>query len=583
MEVGAGMSAGTSANTTAGTTTRGRAARPLDAGGAAGRTEHAGGSLSGPGRPEAPSRRPALDDRPLREQVRDVLRTRILTGHYPPGHRLVERDQAEELGVSRVPIREALRLLEGEGLISIVPRKGAYVDAVATAGGVGPAGYAGATGAGAHGHATTAPRAAHDLDERPQVAAANQEAVRRIQRGTAWLTRIARACDVVPGLEEGMLLHAGPPLDWHEMGGTMRGAIIGAAMFEGWAGSPEEAVRLADAGRIAFSPNHDHGTVGPMAGIVSPSMQVMVTVNDVFDVTSYAPLSQGTGRTMTMGAYGPDVVESLRWLNTEGARVLDGAIRAVDGVDLKRMMVQALQMGDELHHRNLAASLLFLRSLAAAIAETGGAAAARTLAYLASSSELFLNQAMAACKAMLVPAHGIPHCSLVTALARNGAEFGIHVSGLGDRWFTATAPYGTGVYFPGYGPEDADRDIGDSAITETMGLGAFALAAAPMVTQVVGGSVDASVATTLRMYEITETENEAFRVPAMEMRGLPLGIDIRRVVSTGITPQIDTGIAHRVPGTGQIGNGRSEAPLECFTSALTAFTAALDVDADEAR
>lgn len=537
--------------------------------------------------PDTPATRSVLDDRPLREQVRDVLRARILAGYYRPGFRLVERDQAEELGVSRVPIREALRLLEGEGLISIVPRKGAYVEDVAAP--ASPSGVdvtAGAASGTTSGPASTAgPVAltgpvASALDPDPAVTAANREAVRRIQRGTALLTGIARAGDVVPGLQDRMLLHAGPPLAWSEMGGTMRGAVIGATMFEGWADTPDAAVELADSGAITFSPNHHHGAVGPMAGIISPSMQVLVTVNDVFDVTAYAPLSQGTGRTMTMGAYGPDVLESLRWLNDEGARVLDAAIRAVGGVDLKRLMVRALQMGDELHHRNLAASLLFLRALAQAVSEVGGAAATRTLGYLASNSELFLNQAMAASKAMLVPAHGIPDCSLVTTLARNGAEVGIRVSSLGDRWFTATAPYGTGVYFPGYGPEDADRDIGDSAITETLGLGAFALAAAPMVTQVVGGTVDEAVATTERMYRITEAENEAFRVPAMEMRGLPLGIDIRKVVATGIAPQIDTGISHRVPGNGQIGNGRSEAPIECFALALRAFEARHAVTSD---
>lgn len=402
---------------------------------------------------------------------------------------------------------------------------------------------------------------------------ANAEAVARIQRGTARLTGMRMAGEVVPGLTDKMILHAGPPVRWDRMCGTMRGAVLGTILFERWAANAEEAEQVAASGEITFSPCHHHRSVGPMAGMISRSMAVYTTSNDVFDVETYTTLNMGMGKVLRMGAYGPAVIQKLRWMNGDMASVLADALSASGPIDVKQLMSQALQMGDELHNRNKAGTALFLKTLAPAIAEVGGSEAPHVLAHLGSTDGMFLNNVMAACKAMVEPAHGIPDCSIVSALSRNGYEFGVRVSGLGDQWFTAPSPFVKGVFFPGYGPEDQDRDIGDSSITETVGLGAFAMAGSPMITQLVGGTPKSAIEITDRMYEITETESEMFRMPNMDFRGTPVGIDIRRVVESGIEPEIDTGISHKVPGVGQIGAGLTVAPIECFAKAVVAFAA----------
>ncbi len=400
---------------------------------------------------------------------------------------------------------------------------------------------------------------------------ANAEAVARIQRGTARLTGMKLARDVVPGLTGKMILHAGPPVRWDQMCGTMRGAVIGTIIFERWAESPDDATELAASGDITFSPCHHHRSVGPMAGMISPSMAVYTTVNDVFDVETYTTLNMGLGKVLRMGAYGPDIIDKLRWMNEDMAPVMADALKAHGELDVKQLMVQAMQMGDELHNRNKAASALFLKALGPAIAEVGGSQGPAVLAHLGSSDGMALNNVMAACKAIIEPAHGIEDSTIVTALSRNGFEFGIRVSGLGDQWFTAPSPYVKGVFFPGYGPDDQDRDIGDSAITETCGLGAFAMAGSPMITQLVGGTPKSAIEITQRMYEITATESEVFRIPNLDFRGTPVGIDIRRVVESGLEPEIDTGISHKIPGIGQIGAGLTVAPMECFAKAVVAF------------
>ncbi len=401
--------------------------------------------------------------------------------------------------------------------------------------------------------------------------AANREAISRVQKGTAKLVDVKVARDVVPGMTGKTLLHAGPPVRWENICGTMRGAMIGAMLYEGWAKTPEEATELGASGELTLDSCHHHRAVGPMAGIVSPSMAVQVTVNEVFGREIYTTLNMGLGKVLRMGAYSPDIIEKLRWMNDGLARVLGEALRRSGGLDVKQLMTQALQMGDELHNRNKAATSLMLRFLAPHVADCGGKETRAVLAHLGSSDGMFLNNAMAACKSMLDPARGIEDCTLVTAMARNGYEFGIQVSGLGDRWFTAPSPYVKGVYFPGYSENDADRDIGDSCITETCGLGAFAMAASPAITQLVGGTPASAVEMTLRMYEITEAESEAFRIPGLDFRGSPLGIDIRKVVETGLEPEIDTGISHKIPGIGQIGAGLTVAPISCFAQAVKAF------------
>ncbi|MBI1847024.1 MAG: DUF1116 domain-containing protein [Candidatus Rokubacteria bacterium] len=397
---------------------------------------------------------------------------------------------------------------------------------------------------------------------------ANREALRRVQASTARLTGVALARDVVPGAGDHVVLHAGPPITWERMCGPQRGAVIGACLFEGWAKSADDAIGLAASGALGFDPCHHHRAVGPMAGIVTPSMAVFVVENAAFGTVAHATIHMGLGRVLRMGAYDESVLEKLDFMNRRLAPLLDAAIRRAGGVDLKSTSAQALGMGDEVHNRNKAATALLIRALAPHVAAAGGPDVERAFDFMTTNESFYLPLSMAAAKAALDAAASIAGSTMVTAMARNGTDVGIRVSGTGDRWFTAPAPRVRGVYFPGFGPDDANPDMGDSAITETAGLGAFAMAAAPAIVQFVGGSADLALQTTLDMYEITLGEHEAYKIPALDFRGTPVGIDVRKVVETGITPAINTGIAHKEPGVGQIGAGLTNMAMECFVQAV---------------
>ncbi len=404
------------------------------------------------------------------------------------------------------------------------------------------------------------------------IKAANQECLKKIQESTAILVDIRVARDVVPGMEDFTVFHAGPPLTWDRMCGPVRGAIIGACMFEGWAKTPEDAISIAESGKIRFDSSHHHRAIGPMSGIITPSMQVHVVRNDKYDIETYATLYMGVGKVLRHGAYDDEVVEKLRWMNHELAPLLKEAIHHAGGIDIKNIIAQAVQMGDELHNRNKASNALFLIALVPHLVAVGKQDEVITAVnFIESAGHFVLNSVMAGCKGMLDAGSGIPGSTIVTAIARNGTETGIRVSGTGDQWFTAPAPIIEGVYFPGFGPEDANPDLGDSAITETAGLGSLAMAGAPAVVEYIGGTPQFAVETTLKMSEITATEHETFKIPFLNFRGTPLGIDIRKVVETGITPVINTGIACKRPGVGQIGAGLTAAPMECFVKALEAF------------
>jgi len=401
---------------------------------------------------------------------------------------------------------------------------------------------------------------------------ANMECLKRIQASTAVLVDIRVAREVIPGMGERTVLHAGPPLAWNRMCGPMRGAIIGACMFEGWAKTPDEAVAIAERGELSFDSSHHHRAIGPMSGIITPSMQVHVVRNDAFDLETYSTLYMGVGKVLRHGAYDAEVMKKLQWMNFELAPLLKAAIKNAGGIDIKSIISQAVQMGDELHNRNKASNALFIVALAPhLVAVDGKEEAVRAINFIESAGHFILNCVMAGCKGMLDAGGGIPESTIVTAIARNGTETGIRFSGAGDRWFTAPAPMIEGIYFPGFGPEDANPDLGDSAITETAGLGSLAMAGAPAVVGYIGGSPQFAVETTMKMYEITVSEHETFKLPNLNFRGTPLGIDIRKVVETGITPVINTGIACRRPGVGQIGAGLTAAPMECFVKALEAF------------
>jgi hypothetical protein len=413
---------------------------------------------------------------------------------------------------------------------------------------------------------------------RDVVDAANREAMKRLAAAQPVLVDVRPAIEVIPGMTPTTLLHAGPPLPWDRMSGPVRGAVVGALLYERLADTPQEAERLAGSGRLTFDPCHHHAAVGPMAGITTARMPVMVVENRAAGNRSYSSLNEGLGKALRYGANAPDVVERLRWFEAVLGPALGEVLRKIGGVDIRNLIAQAVQMGDECHNRNRAASALLIKTLAPHVAalDIPPSERERILTFAAGNDHFFLNVGMAACKASLDAAHGVPRSSLVTVMARNGTEFGIRVSGLGDRWFTGPSGTPVGLYFPGFSGEDANPDMGDSAITETAGLGAFAMAGAPAIVQFVGGTPADALGHTRRMYEITLGESETYRLPALDFRGTPTGIDVRLVLQTGILPQINTGIAHRLPGIGQIGAGLVNPPMACFEAAGRALAAELD-------
>ena len=402
---------------------------------------------------------------------------------------------------------------------------------------------------------------------------ANATAAERMMDSRPILRSVAAAREVIPGMDDDLLLHAGPPISWDRMSGPLRGAIIGALIFEGRAGDEAAAVKLAQSGRIRFEPCHDHDAVGPMAGVISPSMAVYVLEDVTHGRKTFSNLNEGYGKVLRYGAFSDEVLQRLRWMNEILGPTIGQALADCEGLDLRATMAEALHMGDEGHNRNKAGSLLFLRFLAPRVARLPLAEAARAevLRFIGENALSILNPVMAACKAMTLAGHDVDGSTVVTVMARNGTDFGIRVSGLGDAWFTAPAAVPVGLYFPGFSEADANPDIGDSAITETAGIGGFAMATAPAIVAFVGGTPRDALNATLEMFEITVTEHKIFTMPALDFRGTPTGIDLRKVVELGITPRINTGIAHRQPGVGQVGAGLVRPPMAMFEQALLAF------------
>lgn len=405
------------------------------------------------------------------------------------------------------------------------------------------------------------------------ISQANRTAVERMTSARPMLRSLARARDVVPGMSDDLILHAGPPIEWERMSGPLRGAVIGALIFEGRARDEAEAVALVERGEVCFEPCHHHSAVGPMAGVTSPSMMVYVVEDSTHGGRSFSNLNEGYGKVLRYGAFNDEVLARLRWMNGTMAPVLAEAISLAGGIDLRALLAEALHMGDEGHNRNKAGSLLFLRQLAPHIAKAASDATVESeiLQFLGGNALSVLNPVMAACKAMADAAHGIEGSTIVSTMARNGTDFGIRVSGLGERWFTAPAMVPDGLYFPGFSSADANPDIGDSTITETAGIGAFAMAAAPAIVTFIGGSPQDALHATLEMYEITAAEHPHFTIPPLGFRGSPVGIDLRKVVELGVTPRVNTGIAHRQAGVGQVGAGLVRPPMAVFEEALVAF------------
>ena len=409
---------------------------------------------------------------------------------------------------------------------------------------------------------------------------ANQWAVEAVLNANPVLIDMDLAINVIPGMTKSTILHAGPPIEWEHMCGPMKGAVIGAIIYEGLAPTPREAEDMAGSGRIHFSSCHDHNAVGPMAGIISASMPVHIVENKTNGNYSYCTVNEGLGKVLRFGSYDTEVLERLRWIRQELFPTLKTVIGRSGGIDLKSLISQALQMGDEGHNRNKAATSLFVRAIAPYFCEADipRDIAGRVLAFLRSNDHYFLNLSMPACKASLDAAYGIPYSSIVTAMARNGVEFGIQISGLPEKqWFTGPAQMLEGLLFPGFKDTDANPDIGDSTITETMGLGGFAMGGAPAIIQFVGGNISDAIAYSTKMYDITWTENSNFSIPNLDFKGTPTGIDICKVVQIGELPIINSGIAHKEAGVGQIGAGLVHPPMQCFEDALLALVDYIEV------
>jgi len=398
---------------------------------------------------------------------------------------------------------------------------------------------------------------------------ANKEAVKKILAGKPKLIGMGKAIDTIPGMKPNLILHAGPPINWERMCGPMRGAVIGALIYEGMANNPEEAEKLAGSGKIEYSPCHEHGAVGPMAGIVSGSMPVFIIKNDEYGNLAYTTQNEGLGKVLRYGAFSEEVIARLRWMESTLYPSLKAAIESLGAIDLRSIIAQALHMGDEVHNRNRAATSLFYRIIAPPIVKTTSdkETAIRVLEFINGNDHFFLNLSMAACKASLDAAKNIPHSSIAIAMARNGTDFGVQLAGTGDKWFVGPAPVPDALFFAGFTKDDANPDIGDSAITETGGLGGFAIASAPAIVGFVGGKAADAVNYTLQMYEITESESESYQIPYLNFRGTPTGIDVVKIVENGITPFIDTGVAHKKAGIGQVGAGVLSAPIEPFIKA----------------
>lgn len=411
------------------------------------------------------------------------------------------------------------------------------------------------------------------LLDNERVDAANAEAMKRMMAARPRLVDVRPAREAIPGFQQNLLLHAGPPIRWERMSGPLRGAILGALLYEGMAADIAEAEKLASSGEITFAPCHHYNAVGPMAGVVSSSMPVQIIEEPVYGNQTFGTLNEGLGKVLRYGANSPEVIAKLRWMEQVLGPALSRAVRATGGVELVSLTAQALQMGDECHNRNKAATTLYAREMAPYLVETGNSSeeTVSVLRYMQGNDFVYLNLAMAMCKALLLAAHDIPFSSVVTTMARNGTDFGIRVSGLGERWFVGPAQKIQGLYFSGFSEQDANPDIGDSAITETAGIGGFAMATAPAIVQFIGGTPADALRYTLEMYDITVAESSNFQLPPLGFRGSPTGIDIRQVVRQNSLPIINTGIAHRLPGVGQVGAGLVHPPMECFVEAVHAL------------
>lgn len=413
---------------------------------------------------------------------------------------------------------------------------------------------------------------------------ANRRVIAKVVASQPVLKDNVRAKEVIPELREGkVILHAGPPVAYENMPDPMQGSCVGAVLFEEWADNEADARKMLESGEIKFIPCHHCNAVGPMGGITSPNMAVFVVENETDGNRAYCTMNEGIGKVLRFGAYSEEVIDRLRWMRDVLGPVLGRALRSMEnGLAINPLIAKAVAMGDEFHQRNIAASLAFLKEVAPIITAMDMDEKDRydVIKFLADTDQFFLNIMMATGKAVMDGARTIQEGTIVTAMCRNGYEFGIRIAGMGDEWFTGPVNTPQGLYFTGYDGEDACPDMGDSAITETFGVGGMAMIAAPAVTRFVGaGGYEDALRTSNEMTEITIDRNPNFTVPTWNFQGICLGIDARLVVEKGITPVINTGIAHKIAGYGQIGAGTVHPPISCFEKAVAAYAKKLGFQA----
>ena len=422
------------------------------------------------------------------------------------------------------------------------------------------------------------------LSKIEEIEASNREVLARMKDSQPFLLDVVPAKSVIEILNGRVLLHAGPPIQYKDMTGPMQGSCVGAVLFEGWAGDEQSARKLLESGGVSFTPCHHVSAVGPMGGITSGNMPVLVVKNKLDDTVAYCIMNEGIGKVLRFGAYSQEVITRLCWMRDTLGPVLSKALQQKDGgLNLNVLIAKAITMGDEFHQRNIAASLNFLKEMAPLITQLDIDEKEKysVIKFLADTDQFFLNVMMAAGKAIVDCARKVTNGTVVTTMARNGREFGVRISGMGDEWFTAPVNTPNGLYFTGYSEGDANPDIGDSAITETVGVGGMAMVAAPGVTRFVGaGGFQDALKVSNEMNEICIANNSNWSIPTWDFKGACLGIDVRKVVATGITPLINTGIAHKNAGVGQIGAGTVRAPLACFEKAILAYAKKLGIEVE---
>ena len=408
---------------------------------------------------------------------------------------------------------------------------------------------------------------------------ANEEALNRLMSSDPILFDCRTASEVVPNMEKHVFLHAGPPITYENMCAPMQGAVLCGVMLEGFAETTEEAEAYVASGKIEFRPCHEYGMVGPMTGVTTASMAVWVLKDRSTNQEAYSNISEGNGVGIRFGEHDKKTLDRLVWIRDVAAPMFSKIIKELDGIELGPIMSQGLAMGDELHMRNHATTSVFLKLVSPYIAKYAGSDTEDIISLIAvGNDQFFLNLAMAANKLAADAADGVEGSTLITAIARNGVEVGIRISGLPGRWFTAPAPMIDGLYFPGFTEEDANPDLGDSAIMEVGGFGGCSMVTAPAIVKFLGAeSVQLAFDTTDQMYDITLGEHPRYQIPILNFRGVPCGIDCMEVVEKGVSPVLNTAIASNKPGGGMVGAGMATVPLAPFEAALIALAEELNL------